>query len=327
MNQGLARQIYFPAPYQAGIRDVQLEPLEPWQARVRTLYSGVSAGSELLVYHGGLNPSLPLDKSIEGLSQESSFPCAFAYANVGEIEAVGSGLDTALLGRRVFSFTPHQDYFHARIEDWQLIPNEVPSELATLFPNLETALSIAMDAQVQVGEKVAVLGLGVLGQLTSRLLTNQWGVEIHGLDRHLNRCEISGLAKTFTSISEMDHDYHVLVELSGQAQVLQEGIEHCGTHGRIIVGSWYGDQGPGPILGTSFHRRRIDLVSSQVSEINPLFSSFLDKKKRFEIVWDILRKLDLSPLISHRIPFVEGPDTYPWLSKQAGSSLQVCFEY
>ncbi len=159
-----AHAVSFLAPRRVGRADLDLPDIARGQTLVKTLYSGISAGTELLAYRGELDPSLPLDESLEGLQGGTfAYPFQYGYSCVGRVED-GDGFARGTL---VFAFRPHQDRFVANAAE--LVPiGEVDPRQATLFPLVETALQLTLDAGAVTGEPVVVLGLGAVGLLARR---------------------------------------------------------------------------------------------------------------------------------------------------------------
>ncbi|MDQ4068976.1 MAG: hypothetical protein M3203_05820, partial [Actinomycetota bacterium] len=160
-----AHAVSFLAPYQVTVAPLDLPDAQPGQTIVRTLYSGISTGTELLAYRGQLDPSLPLDETLGALAGTFEYPFGYGYSCVGRVEES----DDLPVGTLVFAFHPHQDRFSAGTRDLVPLP-AVDPRAATLFPLVETALQVSLDAGAVHHETVVVLGMGAVGLLVALLL-------------------------------------------------------------------------------------------------------------------------------------------------------------
>src|SRR5687767_6017162 len=163
----IARAVRFVAPRQVSVDKIPLPDVEPGRLAVRTSFSGISSGTEMLAYRGELDPSTDLDASLSALSGNFGYPFSYAYSCVGVVER---GTDAVPDGSRVFTFHPHQDRLVVAESDVVLLSPGVDLREATLFPLVETALQLTLDAGSVLGETVVVTGLGPVGLLTALLL-------------------------------------------------------------------------------------------------------------------------------------------------------------
>lgn len=320
--------LYFIGPRQVEIRaERQAEP-GPGQVLIRTLYSAISPGTEMLVYRGQFPPQLMLDESLPALSGSFSYPLRYGYALVGEVIQVGPDVDESWLGIRVFAFQPHTSRFTALLSELLPLPEGISLQEALFLPNMESAVNFLMDGAPVIGEKVAVLGQGVVGLLTTALLAEFPLASLVTVDRYAIRRRTSlalgahesidpdNLASTqsgfFSSrrqsgtASEMNlssaavaappaqwgySGVDLVYELTGNPAALDLAIDLCGFDGRVVVGSWYGSKRAPVDLGGKFHRSRIRLISSQVSTLGSHFSGRWDKARRIDVAWDMLRRI------------------------------------
>ncbi len=333
------RAVYFTAPGKVEIRGVPLSPLLPGEILVQTLVSGISPGTEKLIYQGFFPHDLPMDKHFPGLSKKFSYPVKYGYAAVGRVIEVGSEIEKTWLDRLVFSFQPHQSHFHARPQDIQALPPGIELEDAVFLPNMETALNLVMDGAPQIGENIAVFGQGIVGLLTTALLTRYpLGslITLDPLPHHrqvsLHLGATSSLDPDSPEVMEainylpkggMDLSY----ELSGAPEALNQAIQVTGFAGRIIIGSWYGQNRASLDLGGRFHRSRIRLISSQVSSLAPELSGRWDKTRRFNLAWELIRKIQPGQLVTHRFPVEQAAQAYQLLTETPDETLQVVFTY
>lgn len=338
------QSLIFLGPYRTCVQDEPLGELGPQQCCVRTVLSGISAGTELLVYRGQWPEGALVDETISSLAREFSYPLKYGYATVGIVTDVGTHVPRELVGGRVFSFHPHESLFIEDACNLIIIPESVSNEDAVFLPNMETALGLVMDGCPIIGETVVVFGLGVVGLLTVSLLARFPLQRLICLDRYAMRREFAlnaGATYAFDPGSDdTSHGLHQLVELqsplvgadlvyelSGNPSALDEAISICGFSSRLIVGSWYGAKKAELSLGGKFHRSRIRIISSQVSRLDPALTGRWDKKRRIELAWRFLEAVKPSRLITHKIPFSSAIEAYPLLDQAPDKCLQIVFEY
>jgi 2-desacetyl-2-hydroxyethyl bacteriochlorophyllide A dehydrogenase len=338
-----ARTIHHVAPKKVSVAEVALPQLGRDQVLIRTRYSALSAGTESLIYEGRFPPGFAQDGRIASLQGAFAYPFAYGYTLVGEVVEAGPGVDHALLGRDVFAFHPHQDYAVAPLSDVIAIPPHIAPRAALFLPNMESALNFVMDARPAIGERAAVFGLGVVGLLTTALLA---GFPLHmliaadpidrrrqratelGATRALDPADRAQLAALEEELSTMDPPgLDLAIELSGNARALDQAIELSGFSARVIVGSWYG-RGPQALdLGTHFHRRRIRLVSSQVSTIDPRLSGRWTRERRLALGWDAIVRLKPERLVTHTLSFLDAQRAFELASRREEDVLQIVLEY
>lgn len=336
------KSVYHLSP---GVVEVKVEQVPvpgPDQVLVQSHFSAISAGTEILLYRGQFPEGINLDESIPSLSGGIEYPLMYGYAQVGEVAQVGSRVDNEWIGKRVFAFNPHTSQFITDIDNLQFIPDEVSYEDALFFANMETAASFVMDAVPVIGERVVVFGQGIVGLLTTALLSEfpleylvtvdsykvrrKASIEM-GANKSLDAEEIPANFQTDGGKFSLQYSADLVFELSGVPSVLNQAIQSTANEGRILVGSWYGRKQGNIELGGWFHRGRLRLISSQVSSINSAYRSRWDKKRRYNLTWDLIKRVKPSQLISHKIPIDEAAEAFHLLDKNPGDSIQVIFEY
>lgn len=346
-GQGIqkAQQLWFTEPFQVEARDQELPGPGPGQALVRSLYSGISAGTEMLVYRGQIPGSLALDASLPALGAEPfNYPLQYGYASVGKIEQVGDAVDPSWIGQTVFSFQPHASHFLSDLSGLIPLPDNVDPKAAVFLANMETAVNLILDASPQLGDRVVVLGQGILGLLVNGILAEFPLAGLYSLDRISQRRskgeqtgamasfdpddpeDIKALQKTL-QLDPPHGGADIVLELTGSPEALNLAVELCAYSGRIVVGSWYGSKTAALNLGERFHRNRIAIVSSQVSTIAPELSGRWDKQRRFSVAWDMIKRCQPEQLISHRFPLSKAAEAYRLLDRVSEDSLQLVFEY
>lgn len=306
---------------------------------MQTLYSAISPGSEMLIYAGLFPEALAVDETISALSGEFGYPLKYGYAAVGRVAQIGSGVDPRWLGRLVFAFNPHESHFNARVDELQPLPQGVEPEQAVFLPNMETAVNFLMDGRPLIGERVVVLGQGIVGLLTTALLTRFPLSTLVTLDRFEMRRRAALQLGAHASLDPEDESTasrlaellpqgaDLCYELSGSPAALDQAIALTGFAGRIVVGSWYGNKRASLDLGGRFHRSRIRLVSSQVSTLAPEFTARWSKARRFHVAWKMLREIAPERLITHRFALADAAQAYQLLDRQPETAIQILFTY
>jgi 2-desacetyl-2-hydroxyethyl bacteriochlorophyllide A dehydrogenase len=329
------RALTFVAPGRVEVREEALGPPAAGQVVVETLVSAISPGTEMLVYRGRVPRGMPLDATIPALTGDVSYPLRYGYAAVGRVVELGEGIGPEWRQRLVVSFHPHASHFLAAPETLIPVPDGVSPEAAAFLPNVETAVNFLMDGQPIVGERVAVFGQGVVGLLTTALLARLPLSGLVTVDRYPLRRQTS-LAlgahaaldpETPGALDGLRSAADLTYELSGSPPALEQAIAATAFGGRVVVGSWYGDQPVTLALGGAFHRSRIQVVSSQVSTIAPRFTARWSKARRLEVAWRLLAELDPARLVTHRFAFADAPAAYELLDRRPEEVIQVLLGY
>ncbi len=327
--------IMFEAPYHVTVTVVPVGLPAPHQVLVQSHFSAISAGTELLFYRGQVPAEMAVDATLTALDTERGvrYPLAYGYATVGTIIATGSAVADDWLGRRVFAFHPHTSHFLIEPTELLLIPDGVTMEQAVLLPNMETAVNFVQDGAPLVGERVLILGQGVVGLLTTHILAQFPLAQLTTVDRlPLRRHRSAALGATMV-ISELPAaespvaDVDLVYELTGNPVALNDAIAVTGYHGRVVIGSWYGQKRAEIDLGGHFHRNRIQLIGSQVSTIAPPLQGRWSKARRFDVAWSLLKTVDPALLITHRFPVALAADAYTLLDQQPAEALQLLLTY
>jgi 2-desacetyl-2-hydroxyethyl bacteriochlorophyllide A dehydrogenase len=331
--------LYYTAPRQVEVCQEDLPELGPGKVLVQTNLSAISPGTEMLVYRGEFPQDIPVDETIDALTSQFAYPLKYGYSLVGEVIALGQGVDPIWMGRRVFAFHPHESHFVSEPAALMPVPDDLSSEQAVLLPNMETAVSLIMDGAPRIGENVIVFGQGIVGLLTTRLLTQFPLSNLITLDQHPLRRQTSRQIGANTSLEPdaskpraqilelMPAGADLTYELSGSPAALNQAIQVTGYAGRVVIGSWYGEKKASLDLGGYFHRSRIRLISSQVSRLAPELSGRWSKERRFDLVWQYLGTIEATQFITHRIPFQQADRAYRLIDQKPGESIQVLLTY
>lgn len=336
--------VIFEKPFAVSVVDEPVPGVEVDQVLVRNRMSAISPGTELLIYRGQVPEGWPVDSTISSLSGAFGYPLRYGYAAVGQVVAAGQGVDPNWTGRWVFSFQPHQSHYLASPPVLIPLPADIDPENALFVPAMETAINFMMDGRPIIGERVVVLGQGIVGLLTTALLARFPLSDLVTFDRYAFRRQRSlevGARKALAPESQ-DNDGNLnpilddealkgaadlVFELSGDPAAIDQAVAVCGFGARIIVGSWYGTRRAALNLGREFHRNRIRLISSQVSTIAPELSGRWSKERRLAVVWDMIRTVRPAKFITHRFPVEQAPQAYDLLDRQPESAGQVVLTY
>jgi len=338
-NRDVKRKtLYFTAPRQVEIREETLPALGAHDVLVETICSAISAGTEMLVYQGRFPRDMETDSVISGLRGGFQYPMAYGYASVGKVKETGTQVDKSWRDKLVFSFQPHTSQFICNPETLFPIPSSLSPETACFLPNMETAVNLVQDGAPILGERVLVLGQGVVGLLTASLL-DEFPLDILiTADCYDLRCNSSPVGRHFsfephsTSFRQavMNHlnpGADLTFELSGNPSALNDAIALTRFSGRIVVGSWYGEKQVEINLGGTFHRSRIKLISSQVSTISPELNGRWDKSRRFDVAWKALERVKPEKWITHRFSIDDAAKAYHLLDENPQEAIQVIFTY
>lgn len=332
-------RLYFTQPGQIDIREEPMPEPTAGEALVATILSGISSGTELLIYRGQFPAELDLDDSLPSLAGGFAYPTQYGYASVGRVIAAGKGLDPRWEGRLVFSFHPHESHFSVPEGELIPIPGGVTPEEAVFLPNMETAVNLVLDGAPLIGERVVVFGQGVVGLLTTYLLAQFPLDQLVTLDSYELRRQASLSLGAHASLDPADsgslktllarfpRGADLVYELSGSPTALDQAVRVSGFAARVVVGSWYGTKRANLDLGGHFHRSRMHLVSSQVSTIAPNLSGRWTKARRFSAAWSTITKLQPAQLITHRFPLSQAHEAYRMLDEEPANSLQVVLTY
>jgi 2-desacetyl-2-hydroxyethyl bacteriochlorophyllide A dehydrogenase len=296
------------------------------QVLAHGLYSGISQGTELLLYRGE-GPS-HFDPSLDG-GATSAYPRRYGYSWVGEI--VDSRVDGIEPGQRIFCLRPHGDVQLLGVGQFRLLPASVPSVRATLAANLETALNVVWDAAIALGDDVVVVGAGIVGLLVVLLAKRAGAGRVQVVEPSARRRAAAvALGADLALAPDQDEpsgDADVVVEATGQPANLDRAILHAGEEATVVVASFYGERRSAVGLGAEFHRRRLQLKASQVSRVPPGKAARWTVDRRFERVLELLGDPRLDGLLDAPVPFAEAGLLFARLGADSSSTLQATLAY
>jgi threonine dehydrogenase-like Zn-dependent dehydrogenase len=252
---------------------------------VRTAWTGVSRGTESLVMRGEV-PESEYDRMRAPFQAGSfPFPVKYGYLNVGVVE---QGPQT-LLGSTVFTLYPHQSAFVVPADAVAVVPAAVPARRAVLAGAVETAVNVLWDARPALGDRVTVIGAGMIGCCIARLAAGIPGVEVTLVDVDDSKAPVARLLGVeFASPERAEPGSDIVIEASGTAAGLGRALELAATDGSVIVASWFGSRPVSLDLGADFHSRRLTLVSSQVGEVAAPQRDRRTRRQRLELALQLL---------------------------------------
>jgi threonine dehydrogenase-like Zn-dependent dehydrogenase len=285
----------------------------PGDVLVRTLRSGVSRGTETLAFQGAVPPRAPF--------QEGEFPgpVKYGYLNVGTVEAG----PPELRGRTVFCLYPHQTAYVVPAGAVTVVPDDVPAARAVLTGTVETAVNALWDAAPLVGDRVAVVGAGMVGCCVARLLARFPAVEVTLVDVDPARSEVAAaLGAGFALADDAEGGRDLVVHTSATAAGLQRSLELLASEGTVLDLSWYGDTEVKLSLGGAFHTRRLALRASQVGTVSPARSARRTNADRLALALELLRDPAFDALITGESRFDELPGVMTRLAE--GSLRALC---
>ncbi|MBV9593052.1 MAG: dehydrogenase, partial [Actinobacteria bacterium] len=259
-----ARAFWVAEPGRGEIRPVRLADPGPSDVLVRTLHTGISRGTEALVFRGGV----PADQihAMRAPFQDGSFPgpVKYGYLNVGVVEA---GPRT---GQTVFCLYPHQTRYVVPASAVVPVPKEVPARRAVLAGTVETAVNALWDAPPLLGDRVAVVGAGMVGCTVARVLAQFPAVQVTLVDVDLSRAEIApALGVEFAAPPDAPRELDLVVHTSASGEGLQLALSLLAPEANVLDLSWYGDRSVTVSLGSAFHSRRLAIRASQVGSVAP----------------------------------------------------------
>ena len=307
------RALWLVAP---GLAEIREAGLGSGILEVRTLYTGISRGTEALVAAGRVPASERQRMRCPMQEGEFGFPVKYGYSAVGVVQTGSEGLT----GRTVFALHPHQDRF--RLEEAMAVPvpEEVPPGRAILAANAETALNAVWDAGITAGDRVAVVGAGVVGALVGYLAARMPGAEVWLVDVNAERAALAeGLGCRFATPDGAPGDCDVVVHASATAEGLGTAIGCAGLEARVVEASWYGEGTVAAPLGGAFHSRRLALVSSQVGRVPAGRAARWSHRRRLQVALALLADPALEALVSGETAFEDLPGAYGGILADPGT--------
>src|SRR6478672_2939765 len=314
-----ARAFWLRAPGKGEICEAAVPEPGPGEVRVRTVRSGVSRGTETLVFRG----RVPADQYavMQAPFQEGELPgpVKYGYLNVGVVEQGPPGLH----GRTVFCLYPHQTEYVVPASAVTVVPDGVPADRAVLAGTVETAVNALWDAGPLLGDRVAVVGAGMVGCCVARLLARIPGVEVTLVDVDPSRKDVAAaLGAGFAEPQDAPGERDLVVHTSATSAGLQTSLDLLAADGTVVELSWYGDSETRVSLGGAFHSRRLTVRASQVGVVAGPRRGRRTTADRLALALDLLRDPAFDVLLTGESPFDDLPTVLPRLA--SGSLPALC---
>lgn len=316
---GEERAYWTASPGVGEIRPAHVAQPSSDEVRVRTIASGISRGTESLVHRGGVPESLRTSMRAPFQEGELPGPVKYGYLSVGVVEAGPAHL----LGHRVFCLHPHQTAYVVPASAVHVVPDDVPARRAVLAGTVETAVNALWDAAPLLGDRVAVVGAGMVGCAVARLLARIPGVEATLVDVDPSRADVAAALGTgFALPASAPRDLDLVVHTSATAAGLQLSLDLLAAEAEVIDLSWYGDSPVQLSLGEAFHHRRLAVRASQVGTIAPARAGRRTYADRLALALDLLRDDAFEVLLTGESSFDELPVVMPKIAD--GSLPAIC---
>ena len=322
--------------------------------RVKTLYSGISHGTEMGIYQGTVPQFQKKRDPATGLflkDSEATFKYPFrscdpgvwylGYSNVGRVLEVGKDISDFKIGDIVYTHGPHQSEVIVRADDQVVkIPAGVDPKHAIVLTNLITTHNGILDSNIKLGDVVVVFGLGVLGQLYAQLAKMSGAAKVYGvdvIDKRLAAAKSNGCDEVFNSATTDvalairnltgGKGPDVVAEVSGNAAALNEAIRTAAIDTTVTVLGWHKNNLGAVNLAGEFHHNRIGIKQSQSGRVNPAFSALWTRSRRAEFCQKLLSKLQLDNIITHVVPYENVAEAYALIDQHPEEVIQVVLSY
>ena len=313
----LARAFWTVGPGRGELREEALPAPGPGTSRIRTLASGVSRGTEALVFAGRVPPDQFEAMRAPLMGGSFPFPVKYGYCTVGADPD----------GRRVFVLHPHQDIFDAPAAMCVEVPGAIPTRRAVLAANMETALNIYWDSAPLAGERILVIGAGAVGLLTASLFARVPAARVTVVDTNPARGDIAASFGCDFVLPEAAPDrQELIVHASASEAGLRLALDRAAFEARIVEASWFGDASPAIPLGGAFHARRLRLVATQVGAVAPPMRGRRTHAQRLAAALALLGNPAYDALLEGPAPFQDLPDAMPRILAPGGLCHVVVYE-
>jgi len=348
----MGTKLLITGPRKMNFEEYEEPTLKPNEVRLKTLFSGISHGTEMTM-HRGTNPYLDnwWDKGLRLFKAKErggiTYPTESGYEDVGKVVESGKDVKEIKIGDIIYG-GEHHSWTHRTshiipgdIAKNQKMPPQLDPILGIFFPLAETALNGVLDTQVNIEENVAIFGMGTMGQIVSQLIKNS-GARVIAVDRLDTRLDLAKDLGADVTINTSKKDVgeeikkitngkgaDVCIEASGSYDALHEAIRSCAYSSRVIALGFYQGAGINLYLGKEFHHNRINIVCSQIAGINPSLQHRWNFERLEEAVMTLLlkKKLRLNRLVTHKIRFKEAPKAFELIDKHPEKVVQVVLTY
>ncbi|MEM9043318.1 MAG: zinc-binding alcohol dehydrogenase [Pseudomonadota bacterium] len=314
----------YTAPRQAELREWPQPAMSDAMVRVRTLFSGLSRGTERLIFEGRV-PESEHDIMRAPFQQgDFPFPVAYGYAAVSLVE---EGPDD-LVGRQIFSLSPHQEQACLPVDAVLPLPADVPASRAILAANMETAVNAIWDASPKPGSRVAIVGAGLLGCLIAGLLSARGDLSVSVVDVLPQRsATLSDFHVSFISTTERMDPVETVFHTSASDAGLQTAIEMLAFEGQVIELSWFGSRMVSLDLGGAFHSKRLTIKGSQVGQVAKVRRASTTYRDRLAQAIGHLSDPRFDALITEEVAFENLPAELPRLLGEGAAGIATRIRY
>ena len=325
----MARSLWYTAPHTVETRSHRLPQLLPGWLTIETHYSAISRGTEQLIWHGAVPESEWLRMRAPFQDGDFPFPVKYGYSAAGVV------IDgpPEWIGANTFALHPHQDIFALPIDQVTRLPADVPLKRATLAANMETALNAVWDSGVGPGEKIVIVGAGVVGLLVTYLTARIPGTDVTVIDvAPERRAIVEAMGATFAQAGNAaapatGDDADVVFHTSASAPGLASAIDACGFEAALVELSWYGDRTTGVNLGGAFHAKRLRLISSQVGHVATTKRARWSHARRLASAAALLDDPLLDQLVGKTVAFEQLASQMTDIFADKGGSLAPVIAY
>jgi threonine dehydrogenase-like Zn-dependent dehydrogenase len=292
---------------------------------VESCYSLISAGTERMILNHPPKGNTARNMRVPYMLGDFDSEFTYGYSLVGEV--LEGSLDW--IGKYVHVMHPHQSVVVINQKDAFPVPESVSKETATLASNLETVINALWDSGISIGDRVLIIGFGIIGAMLAIVIGHMPGIEITVYEKDPYRRKFCESLKfhTLSEANELCKEYTIAFNTSSSHQGLQIALDNIRNEGLVAELSWYGPKNVILNLGDDFHYGRKKIISSQVSRIPIAKSGFFDLKSRKELVFKLLGNINFDSLIQRKFPFDKAPDVFRSLRKENQKEVGILFHY
>ena len=299
--------------------------IESNHIEVEALHSLVSLGTERLMATKSLSEDIANKMRVPYMKGDLNDAFTYGYSLVGKVVNGPS----ALLGKVIHCLHPHQDHLCIESKDAFVIPEKINPKSAVFASNMETAVNAIWDAELELGDKVLIIGFGTIGALIGMLAKSATCTDVTILEQNSYRLGVARKLghNIFSSSSQPEAQFDVVINASASEQMLQRALEITRQEGRVVEVSWYGDMQLSLNLGRDFHYGRKKIISSQVSSVPLRKLPFWDISRRKELVFNMLERFDTSLLLDLEVNYMDAPNFYDRLRNETIDEIGVVINY